>query len=77
MFTVYAMHASGQKEVEMKFNSAQDALDRLGVCGRGIETVKDSTGTTHRVDLGRGFSTTKGEVIRKTSLAAELYKRAS
>lgn len=77
MFTVYAMHASGQREVEMKFTSAESALDRLGTAGRGIETVKDSVGTVHRVDLGRGFSAMKGEVIRRSSLAAGLFKRAS
>jgi hypothetical protein len=77
MFTVYAMHASNTKEVEMKFTTAEIALAQLGLCGRGIETVKDSAGITHRIDLGRGFSAKKGEVIRKVSLAAELFKRAS
>jgi hypothetical protein len=73
---VYMMHAGGMKEVEMEFKSAEGALDRLGVLGRGVETIKDDTGTVFRVDLGRGFSTKKGEVIRKTSLAASLYRQA-
>jgi len=76
VFTVYAMHASGLKEVEMQFKSAEVALDRLGICGRGVETVKDDTGKVFRVDLGLGFSTKRGEVIRKTSLASQLWKKA-
>lgn len=74
---VYMMHASGLKEVEMEFKSPDHALDRLGTAGRGVETIRDDDGQVFRVDLGRGFSTKKGEVTRRNSLAGSLYKRAS